>query len=262
LGRVLVKSFAGRGFRVIALDIDREGLSQFNNNDNILIRTTDVTLVDQIMEVVKELDLERSGLDILISLAGIYHTIPVTEADPGIFRMIMNVNLQGTVNLVQCLLNPLIKSQGRVIVVSSESYKIQTIFQPYMISKAALEAYCRVARQELALKGVKLSVIRPGAIQTPLLNWMKANIEPEKYPVYDKEYMASFRQSIKMVGKISSPESVARKIIRASVTRHPKRIYWINNSIMLNIISLLPKRLFEKIVVRKFMIKSNKHKDN
>ena len=252
LGKALINEFSGMGFRVIAAELEIGKLAGFEGNPDIIPVRLDVTDPDAIKTVFETLEVSRTGIDILISQAGIYDTFPVTEADPARFSRMMEVNFQGTVSLVQGLLQPLIRNKGRVIVVSSESYKVQAMFQPYLISKAALEAYCKTARQELELKGVKLIVIRPGAINTPLLDWMKTPGNPEKYRVFHEEYLASRYQSVKMVGKIIPAEKVAGKIVKVALAAHPKRVYRINNSFLLKVISLLPTGLFDKIVINKF----------
>jgi NAD(P)-dependent dehydrogenase (short-subunit alcohol dehydrogenase family) len=255
LGKVLVREYSAIGYRVIAADIESTGLSEFSSSENVFTIKLDVTDLEQVKSLVKEQEIDRKGLDVLVCLAGIYDTYPVTEADPDLFKNIMAVNLLGTASLVQCFLKPLIRNKGRVIVVSSESYRIQAMFQPYMISKAALEAFCRTARQELALKGVKLVVMRPGAIRTPLLNWMSAPVDPGKYPVFDQELKISWKMSIKMVGTITSPEKVAGKILRASTVSVPKRIYRINNSPVLTLFSFLPAGIIDRLIIRMFRLK-------
>lgn len=252
LGKALVNEFSGMGFRVIAAELEISKLADFEGNPDIVPVKLDITDPVAIKTVLEKLDINRTGIDILISQAGIYESFPLTEADPARFRRIIEVNLHGTASLVQGLLQPLIKKKGRVIVVSSESYRVQALFQPYMISKAALEAYCMTARQELALKGVKLIVIRPGAINTPLLNWMKTPGTVRNYTVYQKEFLASLVQSAKMVGTIIPPEAVARLIARAATVANPKRIYRINNSLLVKAISLLPERLFDRLVINTF----------
>ena len=250
LGSILVKKFSEQGDHVIALDISAEGLENLSNTDNVTTKVLDITSAIQVSDFIKEIDLDHKGLDILICLAGIYDTYPVTEANPDFFKKIMAVNLLGTAILVQGFLKPLIKNKGRVIVVSSESYKIQAMFQPYMISKASLEAYCRVARQELALKGVKLAVIRPGAIRTPLLNWMESSVNPLDYPVFSREFIKSRNRSVKMVGRIATPGQVAGKILTSATVSNPKRIYRINNNPLLTLISLMPANIFDWLVLR------------
>jgi 2,3-dihydro-2,3-dihydroxybenzoate dehydrogenase len=257
LGQALVRIFSGIGYRVIATDMEPSVLMVFKDLEDVISRKMDVTEPSAIKSIVDELDLSSTGLDILVSAAGIYDTYPVTEADTGLFKKMMEVNLLGTVNLIQGLLGPMIKKQGRVIVVTSESYKVQALFQPYMISKAALESYCRSARQELALKGIKLLIVRPGAIQTPLLKWMKAKAETDKYPVFSEEYRKSYEMSVKMVGSISSPDTVAETISRAATASHPKRIYRVNNSFLVNVVSWLPLALLDRIVVYKFYHKGS-----
>jgi len=255
LGKVLVKEYAEAGFQVFAADIETSGLSIFSGLANVVRINLDVTDLDQVKSLASDLQTDKRGLDILICLAGIYNTYPVTEADPRLLEKIMAVNFLGTASLVQCFLKPLIRNKGRVIVVSSESYKVQALFQPYMISKAGLEAYCRVARQELALKGVKLVVIRPGAIRTPLLKWMESPGEAVKYPVFSQELKRSWSQSVKMVGNISEPDEVARKIFNASIASKPKRIYRVNNNALLILISLLPPWILDRIIIKRFRMK-------
>ena len=256
LGSALVSQFAEAGYQVIAVDIDGQKLARLKSNGSINRKVLDVTNSAQIMALKKDLDLDHTGLDILICAAGIYEFYPVTEAIPGDFQKMMSVNLHGTADLIREMLEPLIKRQGRVVVVSSESYKIQALFQPYMITKASLEAYCRVARQELALKGVKLTLIRPGAINTPLLNWMTSQGSWEKYPVFKKELKAGWERSVKMVGKITPPEIVASGIFKAATKSKPRRVYRINNSNLLKLVALVPLSVFDWLVARMFRIKN------
>ena len=260
LGKVLVKEFASLGYKVIAVDIDAHGLAEFDSAENIITETLDVTNAVQVNLFIKQLGPDIKDLDTLLCLAGIYDTYPVTEAIPDLLKKMMAVNMLGTAVLVQALLEPLRKSNGRVVVVSSESYKIQAMFQPYMISKASLEAYCRVARQELALKDIKLIVIRPGAIKTPLLNWMKQEPDTVKFPVYQKEYRKSWDRSVKMVGHITAPEKVARRIILASTVSRPKRVYRINNNPFLALITFLPAGLIDRLIVYLFRSKNKREK--
>ncbi len=154
-------------------------------------------------------------------------------------------------------LKPLIKSNGRVMVVSSESYKIQAMFQPYMISKAALEAYCRVARQELALKGVKLTVIRPGAIRHPVAELDVSACRSRKIPgISNRNSGKAGKKSIKMVGRITSPEKVARKILKASIGFKAEKN--LSTSIItrcLTLVSFLPAGITDRLIIRMFRIK-------
>lgn len=252
LGQPVVKSMLARGFHVIATDLDITGLQSISANHHLRIFQADITKDEPIRALADEMGLDQTGLDVLICMAGIYDTFPVTETDPEKLRQMMAVNFLGTASIVNIMLKPLMKKQGLVIVISSESYKIQSMFQPYMISKAALEAYSRAAWQELALKGVSLSVIRPGAINTPLLRWMERRITLKDDSVYKKEFEAALKQSKKMVGKVSPAEQVAGIIVKAATARKPKRYYLVNNNPLLSLISLFPASLIDRAIVRRF----------
>lgn len=255
LGSAVVKLFKDNGFRIIALDVDIARMADLDTDKSLLVYQLDVTKSGEIRKFAEDSGIANDGLDVLVCLAGVYDTFPLTEADPGKFKRIMDINLHGTAGLVQGLLNPLIIRQGRVIVVSSESYKIQAMFQPYMVSKAALEAYCQSARQELALRGVSLSVIRPGAIRTPLLEWMNSKEFTAQYPVFKNEMEASWQKSLKMVGRISDPIEVAGAILRAAKSPRPKRIYRVNNNPLLKLAAIIPRRILDRIMIR--MIKNS-----
>jgi NAD(P)-dependent dehydrogenase (short-subunit alcohol dehydrogenase family) len=151
-----------------------------------------------------------------------------------------------------------VQNRGRVVVVSSESYKIQAMFQPYMISKAALESYCRVAWQELTLKGVSLTVIRPGAIDTPLLSWQHS--DPQfKDSIFAKEFKASFAESKKLVGNVTSAAKVAEVILKSATARKPKRFYRVNNNPLVTLISFLPSWWLDELIVWRIREKSRNH---
>lgn len=255
LGRATVKLFKDNGFRIIALDVDATRMTDLYTDESVHAYQLDVTKSGEIRKFVDDSGIVYDGLDVLVCLAGVYDTFPLTEADPGKFKRMMDINLHGTAALVQGLLNPLVIRQGRVIVVSSESYKMQAMFQPYMVSKAALEAYCQSARQELALKGISLSVIRPGAIRTPLLAWMKSKEFTAQYPVFKKDLEASWQKSLTMVGRISDPVEVAGVVLRAAISSRPKRIYRINNNPLLKLAALIPRRILDRMMIR--MIKNS-----
>lgn len=249
LGRETSNLLLKAGYRVIALDIDSEPLLKNMNQNNLFFRQMDVSDPVGMKLVEEEFRLEQYGLDLLICLAGIYESFPVTEASPEKFMKMMAVNTFSIQIAVNGLLKALITAQGRVIVVSSESYRFQSMFQPYMITKAALEAYCRSARQELALKGVKLSVVRPGAIDTPLLRWMDSSGFVDQYTVFRNELLSAWKKSLSMVGHRSAPSRVAALILKAASSRKPRRIYRINNNPLLKFLNHMPEGLIDRIII-------------
>ncbi|MFO7615489.1 MAG: SDR family oxidoreductase [Bacteroidales bacterium] len=250
LGQRVVAKLSGQGWHVFAVDVNNDGLAALKSYENVKVFQADITDMSELKSLSRDLHQRFGGLDLLVCLAGIYDTFPVTAFASEVFNRMMSVNFLSTANVVQCFHEALIRSQGKVIIVSSESYKIQALFQPYMISKAALEAYCRVAWQELSMKGVRLSVIRPGAIDTPLLKWMKKESIGQD-PLFQKEFEAALHDSKRFVGKISDPERVAALILKIALARKPRRFYRINNNPLLSIIGFFPTALIDFLIVKK-----------
>lgn len=250
LGQEVVSGLSRMGFRVIAIDSSEFNDEVFPGPGSVEFYVEDISEHKAVQRLAESLQLQVEGLDLLVCLAGIYETYPVTEYAPESYHRMMGVNFLSVSYLTQAFLRPLITKQGRVVVVSSESHKIQAMFQPYMISKAALEAYCRVAWQELSLRGVKLIVIRPGAIKTPLLKWMQ-DTEIPFGSVYAEEFTVSRRESVKLVGRISHPAEVAGKILKAVQAKNPKRVYRINNNPLLTLIALLPSGWLDYLIVKR-----------
>jgi len=250
IGKEVVRLFLDGDYNTKALDINTLNLSEWHNRDNLECIKVDVTNENELSSFTGTAGIE--SLDILILAAGIYDSWPVSEIETESFRKMMEVNLLSAQNLIRRFLNPLIRAKGRIIIVSSESVKMPALFQPYMISKIALEAFAMTARQELGLKGVKVAIIRPGAVNTGLLGWMKKDGSLDYASVFEQEYRRSFLKSLRLVGKPAEPEKVAKLIYKAAISKRPRRVYNINHNLHLSIISKLPESLTEKIIIRKF----------
>ena len=258
LGSSVASRLAGMGFRVIALDLDKEGLNRLSREISVETMAMDVTDINQLREASEILLNKYGGLDLLVCLAGVYRAFPVTEGFPEEFNRMMSVNFLSAANAIQAFTGQLAAKKGRVILVSSESYKIQAMFQPYMVSKAALEAYALSAWQELALKGICLSVVRPGAFRSGLLSWMEEDPRLEPGSLYGTEFRKSFLISKRMVGRIIPAEKVAKKIAGIAIKSRPGRVYRVNNNPLLTLITCIPSGLLSRIMVARFRVKKHR----
>jgi NAD(P)-dependent dehydrogenase (short-subunit alcohol dehydrogenase family) len=146
------------------------------------------------------------------------------------------------------------KTKGRVINISSESIRLPAAFHPYAASKIALEALSVSMRNELALEGVLLSIIRPGAINTPFLdnlNSMDERIGDSSF----RSFLENFaRKAPKEIHNICEPETVAAVVVKALTKKKPKRYYHVNNNPKLRMAQMLPHRWRDYFMQR--MLKS------
>ncbi len=258
IGLATVKKFIEEGKRVVATDLEEGKLSRINNSNDFFFQQCDITnpaSVDKLYQVVS-----AQGIKIktLISNAGIYETYPVSETGHSAYRRIMEVNFLSHQLLLSTFINDLIETRGRFILVSSESVKLPVLFQPYMISKIALEAFAVTARQEMALKGVKVIIVRPGAVRTGLLDWMKGVKNPVGNSLFEEEFQKSYQMSTRLAGRPVSPEKAADMLYRAATATKPRKVYNVNHNLLLSLVSIIPNPILEKIILKKLRAKKSR----
>ena len=107
---------------------------------------------------------------------------------------------------------------------------------------------------ELQLLGHKVSVIRPGAVKTSLLDVSQKRIE--SFCNGTELYKNTSRRFLKLVNRIETanvkPEKVAKKILRALEARQPRYVYNINRSPLLRLFNSLPQHL-QNYLIRKIL---------
>jgi NAD(P)-dependent dehydrogenase (short-subunit alcohol dehydrogenase family) len=103
----------------------------------------------------------------------------------------------------------------------------------YVTSKFALEGAVDIMRREAAPQGVKISLIEPGAIKTPMVDAQITEVsdrlaaltgaESERYGYLYKAFKVMATQSHH--GTASSPEAIAKTVIEAFTVDNPAPRY-------------------------------------
>ena len=203
----------------------------------------DVT--DEAFIAAVRMEIEKKDLHVwgLVNNAGVSDFFPITEKPKEVLESIYAINTFGPVNMVRAFLPHLIETKGRVVNISSESVRLPAAFHPYANTKIALEALSVSMRNELALWGSRLIVIRPGAINTPFLEDLYDLKNRTGDSIYS-EYLHNFAtKAPKEIHKIVEPEKVAATVMKALKKSKPKRYYRVNNNPMLRIAEMLPHSL-------------------
>lgn len=169
----------------------------------------------------------------LVNNAGIAVAGPLEYVPIGELRKQFDVNVFGLMAVTQAFMPLLRSSSGRIVHISSNSGKVSTPFTgPYCASKFAVEALADAMRGELYGSGVEISLVEPGAIDTPI--WEKSSdyaermlegMPPEATTHYGKAFEA-LRASITTVSKRTSPpDLVARAVEHALTAQSPRTRY-------------------------------------
>jgi len=243
LGRAIAMAYWKNNFEVIATDIKIETAPDTSNKEGFTMTKLDVTSETEVARCASYVQKHYGQLDVLISNAAIFDFYAVSEAGANKLKRIMDVNFLGLANLTKYFLPLLHESNGRLIVISSESYKVPAPFQPYAVSKQALESLYKAIKIELSLKGIKSVLIRPGAIQTQILEDTVKFKPAEQETLLKKEFDQFIKTVPKYIHHISIPHKVAQLVLKAGIKRNPKQVYSINHNPLVTVFSNLPERL-------------------
>ena len=96
----------------------------------------------------------------------------IAEADPALYRNVVLTNVVGVMNGIRAALPPMLeRGRGHVVVIASVSGRVTyTGESGYVASKHAAVAFAECLRQEVAADGIRVSLIEPGIVETPLIH--------------------------------------------------------------------------------------------
>lgn len=201
-----------------------------------------------------------AGLWGLVNNAGIAIGGPVEFLALDQWRTQLEVNVIGQVAVTRAML-PLVRAAtGRVVFIGSISGRLATpMMGPYCASKHAIEAIGSSLAEELRPFGIRVSVIEPGAIATPiwdkgreLADDLQAALPPEAHEHYGRN-IARIRKLIDRQQKTGiDPIAVAAVVERALFDRRPRRRYLVGTDAKVGAVlaRLLPDRPLAAVLRR------------
>ena len=240
MGSAVCRKLAEKGWQVLALDL-REG-----NIPGVRYFACDLTDPASLEQAAEKIRSITETLDAVVHTAGIYDLDSLTEIDDARFRRIFEINVFG-VYRVNRMFTPMMSSGGRITIITSELAPLDPLpfTGIYAVTKAALEKYAYSLRSELMLRGISVSIVRPGAVQTGLLNVSTSALEKfcDKTKYY-RPNAARFRQIVDSVEARSVPaDRIADLVCRSLTVRRPRYVYNINRNPLLRLLSVLPDHM-------------------
>lgn len=249
MGKAALNKYLENDYFVYGLDI--------KENDTIhphfKFIKCDITNKDDIVNAYNIISKEIKHLDLIISLAGIYNLDSLVEISEEDFIKIFNINVFSVYRINKTFISLLDKT-SKIIIISSELGPLDPLpfTGLYGITKATLEKYAYSLRMELQLLGIKVILIRPGAVETNLLNDSIASLNhfTNKTELY-KSNSLKFKNIVdKVENKMIKPEKIANLIYKVSNKRKPKYIYNINRNLGLRLLNILPHKLQNYIIYK------------
>jgi NAD(P)-dependent dehydrogenase (short-subunit alcohol dehydrogenase family) len=179
IGREACVVFSSEGARLIALDVDGEGLgatSEDVRSEGGEIETfeADVSEEAQVRDAIVRGVARFGGLHILYNNAGVLwrdRDVSILEIDEAVWDRVFAINLKGMVWVCRHGIPELIEAGGGAVVnIGSTSALLgDTIPQDaYTASKGAVISFTRNLAVQFAAQGVRANCIHPGFVDSPM----------------------------------------------------------------------------------------------
>ncbi|HUR79025.1 MAG TPA: SDR family oxidoreductase [Acidimicrobiales bacterium] len=144
----------------------------------------DMAIADEVDSLVSGVLDTFGGVDVLINNAGIPKRRHITKTDQATVENVMRINFLGPSQLTLALLPQMLgRGEGRIVNVSSIAATISSPNEAaYDASKAALAVFSEAMAIDLWDTGIKVMVVYPGVVDTPLFDLPDNDPLPDSAP--------------------------------------------------------------------------------
>jgi NAD(P)-dependent dehydrogenase (short-subunit alcohol dehydrogenase family) len=214
IGAALVRALAARGAAVMIADIDKAGAEAVAGSvaaaaGRVSTSVLDVRDAEAVSALVQEVAAEHGRLDFIFNNAGIAVGGLVEELTLDHWNRVVDVNLRGVVHGVHAAY-PLMLRQGHGHIVNTASLAGLVPgpgLAPYAAAKHAVVGLSLSLRAEGAGRGVKVSAVCPGFVDTPLLGRVNPDLP-------QTEAGANAAALARQLGKLYQADALAQDVLR------------------------------------------------
>lgn len=169
IGLATAHLFAAAGARVAVVDRDGTALSSLRRADGLLAIEADVTdpaAVDEAHEAVRE---AFGPVTVLMTSSGVSNGKSVEECPPDEWEEVFRINVTGTYLWIRAVLPHMGPGSAIVTVASQLAIAGGRGNAAYIASKGAVIALTRSIAADVAMRGIRVNALAPGATETPML---------------------------------------------------------------------------------------------
>ena len=226
IGRAVALRLAADGAELYLTDINADGLAETSSAAMALgarvpeCRALDITDYDAVAAFGADIHSRHPAMDMVMNIAGISAWGTVDKLTHHHWRSMVDVNLMGPIHVIQAFVPPMVSARrgGRLVNVSSAAGIVALPWHAaYSASKYGLRGVSEVLRFDLARHRIGVSVVVPGAVDTPL-------VQTVHIAGIDRDDPGVQRWVKRFSGHAVTPEKAAEKIL-AGVARNRFLIY-------------------------------------
>ena len=170
IGLATAKRFREEGAKVVISGRDQRTLDEAVKTigGEVIAVRADVAKLTDLDKLYKTVSEKFGRIDVLFANAGIAKFAPLAESTEALYDETFNINVKGVYFTIQKAL-PLLNDGASIIInssVASESGVADTSI--YSATKAAIRSFARTLTAELVGRGIRINVVSPGPIRTPI----------------------------------------------------------------------------------------------
>lgn len=250
IGLACVRLFVKLGSYVVLASRSEDIINKISSElecsgGHCLAIKTDVTDEDQCRHLIEKTIEYYGRIDILINNAGISMRALFENVKMDVLRKVMDVNFWGTVYCTKYALPYIQQSKGTIVGISSiAGFHGLPGRTAYSASKSAMMGFLESVRIENMKKGVQVLILAAGFTSSNIRkNALDANGNPQHETPRPEE-------------KLTSPDRVARNVVRAIKKNKRNRIMTLEGQLMVFMQRIIPK-LVDSTIYKKFKREPN-----
>ncbi len=208
IGKGVVDAFLARGYNVVANSRNISKAGAFQPNERLALVDGDIGNQADAAKVVKTAVELFGRVDGLVNNAGIFFAKPFTDYTAEDFQALTHTNLEGYLYVSQLVIRQMLQQQGGGSIVGiTSSLAVNPIgglpASVPMMTKGGIEALSRNLASEYAQQGIRVNVVAPGIVDTPM----------------NKDHPEVFLKSLSPMGLISSAADIAEAVVYLTEAR-------------------------------------------
>ncbi len=209
IGEAVVRLAAGRynvAFTYNTSEDKAKSLQEELRAQGVLALQCDVRDEKSVSTALEAAKARFGKIDILINNAGISCDALLIDTDAKLWRDCFAVNVDGVFNMTKAVLPDMLsRKSGSIVNVASIWGEVGSAGEvAYSASKAAVIGFTKALAKEVALSGVRVNAVAPGAVDTDMLK------------CYTREDLAALCKEGIPLGRLGAPDEIAQAIMFAA----------------------------------------------
>jgi NAD(P)-dependent dehydrogenase (short-subunit alcohol dehydrogenase family) len=181
MGQITARRLAGQGAKVAIFDVNEKGLHDTAaESNNITAFRCDISNLQDVESKVAQVAAELGPIELLVHAAALMPSHKLIDHTHEGMEKLFRINYFGTTYIIRAVLPAMLaRGRGRIIAFGSiAGIALVPKMGAYCATKAAVNAYVEVLQNEIRSSGVRVHLVCPPAVNTPLVDQTIATDTP------------------------------------------------------------------------------------